>query len=124
MVDYLPQYLRLLQRALAVLDELLALYAPDQQTTAADWAARCLLHTQQQRSSLAQRLAQPPASLTAEDTSTVTVSLGHYLDSHWADYQQLPTADPAKRVQLLALHGALEAVIKDLAPLHNALRAG
>jgi hypothetical protein len=122
MVEYLPQYLRLLQRALAVLDELLALYAPDQHTTA--WAARCLLHTQQQRSSLAQRLAQPPAPLTAEDTSTVTVSLGHYLDSHWADYQQLPTADPAKRAQLLTLHGALEAVIKDLAPLHDALRAG
>lgn len=123
MVEYLPQYLRLLHRALAVLDELLALYAPDQHTEG-DWAARCLLHTQQQRHSLAQRLAQPPAPLTAEDTSTVTVSLGHYLDGHWADYQQLPTADPAKRAQLLARHAALEAVLKDLAPLHNALRAG
>jgi hypothetical protein len=122
MVDYLPEYLRLLQRALAALNELLDLYAPDQ-TTAADWAARCVLHTQQQRSSLAQRLAQPPTPLAAADTSAVTVSLGHYLDSHWADYQQLPTADPAKRAQLLALHAALEAVIKDLAPLHNALRA-
>lgn len=121
MVDYLPEYLRLLQRALAALHELLALYTPDQQAEG-DWAARCVLHTQQQRSSLAQRLAQPPTPLTAEDTSTVTVSLGHYLDSHWADYQQLPTADPAKRAQLLALHRALEAVIKDLAPLHNALR--
>jgi len=123
MVEYLPEYQRLLQRALVVLDELLALYAPDQHTEG-DWAARCLLHTQQQRSSLTERLAQPPAPLTAEDTSTVTVSLGHYLDSHWADYQQLPTADPAKRARLLALHTALEAVIKDLAPLHNALRAG
>jgi hypothetical protein len=122
MVDYLPEYLRLLQRALVILDELLRLYAADQPAEG-DWAARCLLHTQQQRSSLAQRLAQPPAPLTAEDTSAVTVSLGHYLDSHWADYQQLPTADPAKRAQLLALHAALEAVIKDLAPLHNALRA-
>jgi len=123
MVEYLPQYLRLLQRALAVLDELLALYAPDQQA-AGDWAARCLLHTQQQRSSLAQRLAQPPAPLTAEDTSPVTVSLGHYLDSHWADYQQLPTPDATKRARLLALHAALEAILQDLAPLHNALRAG
>ena len=118
MVDYLPEYLRLLQRALAILDELLALYTPDQQAEG-DWAARCVLHTQQQRSSL----AQPPTSLTAEDTSTVTVSLGHYLDSHWADYQQLPTADPTKRAQLLALHRALEAVMNDLALLHNALRA-
>lgn len=122
MVEYLPAYQRLLQRALAVLDALLALYAPDQRAEG-DWAARSLLHTQQQRSSLAQRLAQPPAPLTAEDTSTVTVSLGHYLDSHWADYQQLPTPDPAKRAQLLALHAALEAVLQDLAPLHNALRA-
>jgi hypothetical protein len=122
MVDYLPEYLRLLQRALAILDELLALYTPDQQAEG-DWAARCVLHTQQQRSSLAQRLAQPPTSLTAADTSTVTVSLGHYLDSHWADYQQLPTADPTKRAQLLALHRALEAVMNDLALLHNALRA-
>jgi hypothetical protein len=122
MVEYLPEYLRLLQRALAALDELLALYAPDQRTED-DWAARTLRQTQQQRRSLAERLAQPPAPLTAEDTSTVTVSLGHYLDSHWADYQQLPTADPAKRAQVLAQHAALEAVIKDLAPLHNALRA-
>jgi hypothetical protein len=123
MVEYLPEYLRLLQRALAILDELLALYAPDQHT-ADDWAARTLRQTQQQRGSLAERLAQPPAPLTAEDTSTVTASLGHYLDGHWADYQQLPTADPAKRAQLLALHAALEAVLKDLAPIHNALRAG
>ncbi len=123
MVDYLPEYQRQLQRALMVLDELLALYAPDQHT-ASDWAARCLLHTQQQRSSLAQRLTQPPAPLTAEDTSALTVSLGHYLDSHWADYQQLPVADAAKRVQLLALHARLEAILRDLAPIHNALRAG
>jgi hypothetical protein len=123
MVEYLPEYLHLLQRALVVLDELLRLYAADQHT-AGDWAARCLLHTQQQRSSLAQRLAQPPTPLTAEDTTTVTVSLGHYLDSHWADYQQLPTADPAKRAQLLARHAVLEAILKDLAPIHNALRAG
>ena len=123
MVEYLPEYLRLLQRALVILDELLALYAPNQPAEG-DWATRCLLHTQQQRRSLAERLAQPPAPLTAEDTSTVTVSLGHYLDGHWADYQQLPTADPAKRAQLLALHGALEAVLKDLVPMHNALRAG
>jgi hypothetical protein len=123
MVEYLPEYQRLLHRALAVLDELLALYAPDQRTED-DWAARSLLQTQQQRSGLAQRLAQPPAPLTAEDTSTITVSLGHYLDSHWADYQQLPAADPAKRARLLALHAALEAILKDLAPLHNALRAG
>jgi hypothetical protein len=123
MVDYLPEYQRLLHRALAILDELLALYAPDQRTEG-DWAARCLLQTQQQRSSLVQRLAQPPTSLTAEDTSAVNVSLGHYLDGHWADYQQLPAADPTKRAQLLALHAALEAVLQELAPLHNALRAG
>lgn len=123
MVDYLPEYLRLLHRALALLDELLALYAPDQHIPD-DWAARCLRHTQQQRTSLAERLAQPPAPLTAEDTSTVSVSLGHYLDSHWADYQYIPAADPTKRAQLLARHAALEATIQGLAPLHNALRTG
>jgi hypothetical protein len=122
MVEYLPEYQRLLQRALRTVDELLTLYSSDQYTEN-DWAARCLLQTQQQRSSLAERLAQLPAALTAEDTSTVIASLGHYLDSHWADYQQLPTPDPTKRARLLALHAALEAILKELAPFHNALRA-
>ncbi|GAB3635501.1 hypothetical protein GCM10027422_10910 [Hymenobacter arcticus] len=121
MVEYLPAYLRLLQRALAELDELLRLYAPDQHTPD-DWAARTLRQTQQLRQSLAERLAQPPAPLTAEDTSAVTVAIGHYLDGHWADYQQLPTPDPAKRAQLLGQHAALEAIVQEIAPIHNSLR--
>ena len=36
----------------------------------------------------------------------------------------MSTADAAERAPLLAQHAALEATLRNLAPMHNALRAG
>ncbi|RZK29948.1 MAG: hypothetical protein EOO63_07930 [Hymenobacter sp.] len=121
MVNYLPAYQQLLRRGITVFEELLRLYAPDKKVEN-DWAAITIMQTQNQRNSLAERLIDPPTRLTAEETSSVTVSIGHYLDSHWADYQETPTANPQKHVQVVQLHTELENILAEIAPIHNALR--
>ena len=121
MVNYLLTYQNLLQRGIKVFDDLLALYTPDKKADK-DWATISVMQTQAQRNSLAERLADPPARLTAEETGSVTTSIGHYIDSHWADYRELPTANPQKHTRVTELHAELEAILAAIAPIHNALR--
>ncbi|MGI4733909.1 MAG: hypothetical protein ACRYG7_01895 [Janthinobacterium lividum] len=43
------------------------------------------------------------------------------MDSHWADYLEIPTANPAKRAQVLELHEDLTAVMNEVGSISNAL---
>lgn len=121
MVDYRENYRRLLQSGIAVFDLLLAIYAPDKQAER-DWADLTLMQTHNQRNGLAERLAARPARLTPEETGPVIASIGQYLDSHWADYQELPTPNPEKRAQVEKLHAQLEEIVRGIGQLHNEVK--
>jgi hypothetical protein len=116
MVDSLSMYLTLLQRGVALCDTLARVYEPD---IAQDWANRTLMQISGMRMGLADRLAKP--KLTLEHTTIVIGLIGRYIDSHWADYMELPTANPAKRAQVLALHEDLAAVMNEVGPISNDL---
>jgi hypothetical protein len=116
MVDSLPTYLALLERGVTLCDTLARVYEPD---IAQDWANRTLMQIGSLRMGLAGRLANP--KLTTEHTLAVIGLIDRYIDSHWADYLELPTANPAKRAQVLELHQALTALMNEVAELHNAL---
>jgi hypothetical protein len=47
--------------------------------------------------------------------------ISRYLDSHWADYIDLPKPDSAKREQVLQLHAALQSLMDEVAPIDVAL---
>jgi hypothetical protein len=116
MVDSLPTYLELLQRGVALCDTLARVYEPD---IAQDWANRTLMQIGSLRMGLAGRLANP--KLTPEHTGVVVSIIDRYIDSHWADYMEIPTVNPAKRAQVLKLHEDLTALMNEVAELHNAL---
>ncbi|MFD2721271.1 hypothetical protein ACFST9_21325 [Hymenobacter monticola] len=121
MVNYRAAYQALLQRGAQALDELLQLYTPDIRA-AKDWADVSTADTRNKRNSLMERLAAP-LQVTADDTSTLVMSLGHYLDSHWADYQEdFPVANPQKRARLEVLHAQLAEVTQGIGEIYNALR--
>ena len=117
MVDYLPTYLALLERGVALCDTLAKVYEPD---IAQDWASRTLMQIGNVRMGLADRMIDP--ELVLEQTSSVTSMIDRYIDSHWADYLELPKPDPAKRARVLELHEALTAVMNGVGPISNALR--
>jgi hypothetical protein len=119
MVDSLPTYLALLERGVTLCDTLARVYEPD---IAQDWANRTLMQIGSLRMGLAGRLANP--KLTTEHTLAVIGLIDRYIDSHWADYLELPTANPAKRAQVLEIHEALTAVMNGVGPIYNTLRAG
>lgn len=123
MVDYLDIYNELLRRGVAAFDELLALYAPDKQTEK-DWADISLSDTRNQRRSFMERLADPPVRLTAEETSSVALSVRQYVESHWADYHEYPIKSVEKRARIEALHAQLKAVADGIGQIYNALRVG
>lgn len=120
MVDYIETYKELLQRAANVYNQLLELYAPDKQAEN-DWADITLAETRTQRNGMLERLANP-TKLSAAYTNTLILSIGHYLDSHWADYQNLPIANLEKQKQVEQQHAELEAIIKKIAQIDIALR--
>lgn len=118
MVAPLATYVDILRRGITLCDALSSLYEPD---VAIDWANRTLRQTSTLRMSLTERLTDP--QLTLIEASTLVGSISHYLDSHWADYQEVPKPDPAKHVQVVQLHAGLEALMNEMAPIYNALRA-
>ena len=121
MVTYLEEYKHLLQRGVRVYDELLLLYAPDKRAEN-DWADITLAETKTKRDGLSERLASS-RKLSAAYTSTLIGSISHYLDSHWADYRELPVANPEKRQRVEQLHAELEAIAIATNAIDNALRA-
>ncbi|RZK28935.1 MAG: hypothetical protein EOO63_10140 [Hymenobacter sp.] len=116
MVDLLTTYLGLLQRGVALCDTLARVYEPD---ATLDWASRTLMQLGNMRMGLAGRLASP--KLTPEQTSVVIGLISRYIDSHWADYQELPRPDAAKRAQVLELHEELTAVMNGVGTIDNAI---
>ena len=121
MVTYLEEYKHLLQRGVRVYDELLLLYAPDKRAEN-DWADITLAETKTHRNGLSERLTNLPTRITPENTSPVMQSIDRFIDSHWADYRELPVANPEKREQLERLHSELEAVADGLGQIYNAVR--
>lgn len=119
MVNYIEEYKGLLQKGANVYDELIQLYAPDKQAEN-DWADITVAETRTKRNGLLERLAKP-GEISAIYTNTLILSIGHYLDSHWADYREIPVANPEKRQQVERLHAELEAIINGVAQIHNAL---
>ncbi|RZK28934.1 MAG: hypothetical protein EOO63_10135 [Hymenobacter sp.] len=106
----------LLQRGVALSDALVRVYEPD---ATIDWANRTLMQLGNLRMGFTSRLANP--QLTAGQTLAVMGNIDRHIDSHWADYQELPRPDAAKRAQVLALHETLTALMNEMADLHNAL---
>lgn len=119
MVDYTESYLSLVRRAADVFEALMNLYLPDAHAER-DWANISMVDAKAQRNGLLERLASQ-RELTSARTGTLVYTIGHYLDSHYADYQEFPVPNALKREQLLHLHAELEAIIKEIAPINNAL---
>lgn len=121
MVNYLEEYKRLIQQGASVYDELIQLYASDKRVEN-DWADMTVAETRTQRNGMLERLTGP-VKLSSVYTGTLVSSIRHYLDGHWADYQEdFPIANVQKRKRVEQLHAELEAIAKGVGPIHNALR--
>lgn len=121
MVDYLEEYKSLLQRGVSAYSDLIQLYAPDKQKEN-DWADITASETTTERNGMLERLANP--KLSPLYSSTLVSSIRHYLDSHWADYQEYPIADAKKRERVEHPHAELESIMDAAGSLNNALREG
>jgi hypothetical protein len=121
MVTATETYKALLREAKLLFDDLLALYLPDKRTEQ-DFATRTATDIEIKRSGIVERLASTePVSTTL--TATLIQSIGHYLDGHWDDYREIPTADPEKYTRRTQLHAALEAVVEKIAQLAVQLKS-
>ena len=110
--DRLVAFCSILQRSVEVCDALSVLYAPD---AALDWADRTLKQTANTRMGLADRLAKP--NLDLEEAGILVSLISHYLDTHWADYIDLPKPDLAKREHVLQLHAAFQSLMEEIYPM-------
>lgn len=119
MVDYTTAYRSLVEQAANVFDALISLYSPDIKAKK-DWAEITVSEATSQRDGLLERLANPRI-LSSSRTGTLVSSIGHFIDSHWADYREFPVANPEKRKRVEQLHAELEAITKAVAPINNAL---
>ncbi|MBX0289478.1 hypothetical protein K3G63_03465 [Hymenobacter sp. HSC-4F20] len=115
MVNATEKYKALLQEATQLFDALLALYLPDKGAEQ-DFAARTVLDIQSKRTAMLERLARAEPVSTAM-TATLIQVIGHYLDGHWDDYREIPTANPAKFARREQLHADLEALVNRVAQL-------
>jgi hypothetical protein len=120
LADGLATYQDVLRRASDVFTAIIALYQPDSRTPG-DWADITVSEATTQRNGLHERLAIP--KLSAIYTVSLVGTLGHYLDTHWGDYERVLTPDPVKRQQVEHFHTTLEGLIKEIAPISNALKA-
>lgn len=121
MVTATEKYKVLLQEAVQLFDALLELYLPDKRTEQ-DFAARTIIDIQGKRTGMVERLARPEPVSTAM-TATLIQVIGHYLDSHWDDYREIPVADPAKFARRSELHASLEALVERIAQLHIEIKS-
>jgi hypothetical protein len=118
--DGLATYQSVLHRAIDVFTSIIEIYQPDIHSPC-DWADITVSEATSQRNGLRERLAI--LKLSTIYTVSLVSTLGHYLDTHWADYERVLTPNPAKRQQVEQLHATLENLIKEIAPLSNALKA-
>jgi hypothetical protein len=120
MVDYTEEYKALVEQAAGIYDKLIQVYLPDS-TIENDWADITIAETGNYYRGLQERLIYS-RKVTAEDASTFIVSAGHYLDSHWADYKELPLVSFEKRKIVEELHSKLEGIISKVGQIYNILR--
>ncbi|RZK96568.1 MAG: hypothetical protein EOO62_29200 [Hymenobacter sp.] len=117
--DGLAIYQSVVRRAIDVFTAIIALYEPDIHSER-DWADITVSEATGQRRELQLRLLA--TELRGGDTVTLVGTIGHYTDTHWADYERI-MPNLIKRQQVLQLHATLESLIKEIAPLSNALKA-
>jgi hypothetical protein len=117
MADLLATYCDILRRGVKLIDALSALYQPD---ASIDWAGRTLTHNANVRMAFADRLINP--ELTINQVASVRGIISHYLDNHWADYDQFIKPDPDKHQQILQLHAKLQALMDETVLISNTLR--
>ena len=130
MVNYLEQYKRLLMRAVAAFDGLIALYTPDAQGGNV-YATGCAKEAANKRQATLEDIELPRRAISRTDTSPFSVSMLHYLDSHWADYALYPPGNatgvgypnynPQKHEQVKQLHAELQSVMSAVGDIDNAL---
>lgn len=130
MVNYLALYKELLLRAVAAFDNLIALYTPDAQA-GNSYAASCAKEVANKRQATLEDIALPRRAISRTDTSPFSVSMLHYLESHWADYALYPpgnaegtgypTYNSEKHEQVEYLHAELQAVMSAVGDIDNAL---
>lgn len=133
MVNYLEQYKHLLMRAVAAFDGLIALYASDAQLGNA-YATGCVQEAANKRQATLEDIALPRRTINRTDTSPFSVSMLHYLDSHWADYALYPPGNatgigypnynPEKHKQVEHLHAEIQALMSAVGDIDNALSQG
>jgi hypothetical protein len=114
MADFLTAYCDILRRGVELIDALSALYQPDADI---DWASRTLTHNANVRMAFADRLINP--KFTDNQISSVVSIISHYLDNHWADYDQFIKPDPSKHQQMVLLHAKLKALMDEAISLAN-----
>jgi hypothetical protein len=119
-LDGLTIYRSVLHRAIDVFKAIIDLYEPDIHAPR-DWADITVSEAITQQRELGLRLLR--TQVEAGSTMTLVSTLGHYLDTHWADYERVLTPNPVKRQQVEQLHATLEGLMKEIAPLSNALKA-
>ena len=117
--DNLAIYQDVICRASDVFTAIIALYQPDIHAPR-DWADITVTEATGQRRELQLRLLN--TTIREGNVLTLTGTLSHYTDTHWADYEQVLTPDPVKRAQVVQFHATLEALIKELSPVAMALR--
>jgi hypothetical protein len=117
LTDGLAIYQHVLRRASDVFTAIIALYRPDIRAPR-DWPDITVSEATTQLNGLQERLLT--TTFKAVSTMTLVSTIGHYLDTHWADYERI-MPDHAKRQQVEQLHATLEALMKEIEPINLAL---
>ena len=117
--DNLAIYQHVLHQGIDVFTAIIDLYQKDIKLPR-DWADITVSEATTQRNGLQERLAT--TRLREADTLTLRGTLGHYVDTHWADYERVLIPDPVNRQQVERFHATLEALIEELSPVTMALR--
>jgi hypothetical protein len=96
-LDCLAIYQSVLHRAIDVFKAIIVLYEPDIYAPR-DWADITVSEATSQQRELGLRLLR--TKVEAGSTMTLVSTLGHYLDTHWVDYERVLMPNPVKRQQV------------------------
>lgn len=119
MVNPTTHYQEALRQIKRILNSLLALYQPDQESSQ-DWATLTVRDLQVKLEGVEMRL-NSSAKVTPGLTGSLVQSFGHYLDGHWDDYRKIPVPNPTKYTIREQLHNELEQVLRQVGQIHDQL---
>lgn len=119
MVTHTTHYQEALQQIRRILQALLALYQPDQES-AQDWATLTVRDLQVKLDGVEMRLSSS-ARVTPALTGSLVQSFRHYLDGHWDDYREIPIPNPTKYSTREQLHKELAQVLHQVGQIHDQL---